>query len=65
MNKPVFEITVFPADGTRPRSTLIYGFSSFDSVSRLYPQEDMGILQVSTGEYRRYTSGGKPIGVFF
>lgn len=65
MNKPVFEVTVYPEHGARPQSTLVYGFSSFESVSQLYPQKDVGILQVNTGEFRRYASGGKAIGVFF
>lgn len=64
--KPKFEVTVYPATSSDyAKSSLLYGFTNFEEIAKLYPGRDFSLLNIDTGEYRRYAPDGKPIGVFF
>lgn len=63
-----FEVVVYPnkenASAKDIQSTLIYGFSEFETVASLYPECTIQVLNVDTYECRTYDKG-KCIGVFY
>lgn len=66
MNKPKFEVTVYPAHPGEPvKTSILLGFSNFEDIAKLYPCRQFSLLNIETGEYRHYVPRSKNIAVFF